>query len=203
MKSKSPAKSKEESAVPVVHISSSPEETEYLKTTKRTTIYVFLPLAQTYLEVLEELQSSVLASQGTPLNSSSLIPFAVTSAAALECMLNDSLVMYANYIVGLGSDKAFEKAFLSMSLRGKLDTAITLLSRNLFVIRHNTSIYQQLSKLIKIRNDLMHGKSFFDKQDVDVDHKSDGPSILVKVPEQPYQRIKIGDCTSPKFPTQN
>lgn len=177
-----------------VQIPVSPERIEYYKTKKTTTIFAMLPLADTYLEVLEELQATLLSSKEKTPKSSSLIPFVVTAAATLECLLNDKMIMYANYMVGLGSGNSLAKSFLSMSLPGKLNTIILLLSRNQFTVRQDNSVYRQLRRLIRLRNSLMHGKSFVDRQDVKVDHKADGYSYTVKVPELPYRNIKIDDC---------
>jgi hypothetical protein len=64
------------------------ESIEYLRTRKKTRVFLVVPLAQTYMEVLQEMKSSFGTARGETPKASSLIPFLVTSAAALECLLN-------------------------------------------------------------------------------------------------------------------
>jgi len=99
MRSKTPGKSKEEASAQV-QIPLSPESIGHLRTKKRTKVYMVIPLTRTYMEVLEQLQSSFPVSESELSQSSSFIPFLVTCAAALECLLNDSLIMHSYYIFG-------------------------------------------------------------------------------------------------------
>ena len=196
MKPKHPVKCGDGSTARV-EIPLSPESIAYLKTKERTWIYTVTPLAQTYLEVLEEFQSSRLISVHEPPKSSSFIPFVVTAAAALECLLNDNLIMHSNYVFGLSSNNQFARAFLSMSLRGKLDTIIPLLTSNRYVMRHDNSTYQQLSRLIRLRNDLMHGKSAVKEHDVSIQHyDQEGIGFSVELPKMAYQDIDANDCAT-------
>jgi hypothetical protein len=195
VRSKVPGKSRRDSSARV-EIPLSADSIEYLKPRRRTEVFMVIPLTQTYMEVLEQIQSSFRASQGETPQSSSFIPFLVTCAAALECLLNDNLIMHSDYIFGLDPKNKFAKAFLSMSLRGKLDTIIPLLTSNKYVIRQVSPTYQKLCRLIKLRNELMHGKAFATKHDVTVEHReSDGIGFSpIKLPKMPYHGIGIEDC---------
>jgi hypothetical protein len=194
MRSKPPFRSEEESSTKV-EIPLSPESIEYLKTKERTRIYTIIPLARTYLNVLEDLRSSWPASGEKTLKPSSFIPFVVTAAAALECLLNDNLIMHCQYVFGLNPNDKFANAFLSMSLRGKLEIIIPLLTSSKYVIRHDSSTYRQLNRLVKLRNDLMHGKSFLKEHDVSIEHSEPGGvAFSIKLPKMAYQEISQDDC---------
>jgi hypothetical protein len=194
MKSEPPFGTEEKSSTKV-EIPLSRESIEYLKTKERTKIYTIIPLAQTYLEVLDDLRSSWAVSDERTPKPSSLIPFVVTAAAALECLLNDNLIMHCQYVFGLNPNDKFANAFLSMSLRGKLETIIPLLTNNKYVIRRDSPIYRQLNRLVKLRNDLMHGKSFLKEHDVSIEHsESGGFGFSIKLPKMAYQEIGQKDC---------
>ncbi len=90
-----------------------------------------------------------------------VLPFTFTCAAALEATLNDHLVAYAFEEYRLVDYRRHAEALLSMGLRSKLDMVVPLLSRNNFLLRYESNQYQILVKLIRLRNDLVHSKSFF------------------------------------------
>lgn len=195
MKSRTPVKSKKEPAFQF-RIPIAPKEVAYYKTTKKTKIYSIVPLFPTYLKVLEQLQSSWIASHNTAYVSSSLIPFVITAAAALECLLNDTLIMHSSYVFGLNPNNKFAKAFLSMTLRGKLDTIVPLVTGNKYIIRHDKPTYQKLSQLIKLRNNLMHGKSFVTEHDVSINyHEPNEVEFSIEL-QMPYEGITADGCAS-------
>lgn len=92
-----------------------------------------------------------------------ILPFTFTCAAALEARLNDHLVAHAFSTYSAQDYRRHAEAFLSMNLRGKLDTLVPLLSNNRFVLRTDSNAYKSLARLISLRNDLVHSKSFFEK----------------------------------------
>jgi hypothetical protein len=107
-----------------------------------------------------------------------------------------NLIMHSDYVFGLSPRNRFAKAFLSMSLRGKLDTIVPLLTSNKYIIRQESGTYLTLCRLIKLRNDLMHGKAFATEHHVSVQQRdSEGIGFSpIKVPKMPYDGIRIEDC---------
>ena len=94
-------------------------------------------------------------------SNTNVLPFTFTCAAGLEATLNDNLVAHAFSEYGVGDYRRHAEAFLSMGLRSKLDIVVPLLSRNRFLIRSDSKSYQSLTQLIRLRNELVHSKSFF------------------------------------------
>lgn len=144
------------------------EMIEYLKKGKKSKIFLNIPLFQFYKDALDQLKS-MYGSKSFSEKSSSFIPFVVTCAAALESLLNDYLITYSSYMYGLDNYNRFAEALLSIRLRGKLDIIIPLITDNKFIIKEDTNIYQKLIKLIRIRNELVHGKSLFNEYDLSVE----------------------------------
>lgn len=194
MKSKRSSKHNDKSSADV-EIPMSSESIEHLKRKKRTRVYLHIPLAQTYLKVLEEMKLSLLTSQNEVQNSSSFIPFVITSAAALECILNDYLILHTGEVCGM-QDNTLAKAFLTMSLRGKLDIIVPYFSGNKYAMRQDSVAYQELRRLITLRNDLMHGKSFITGHDVDVEYDEPDRVRLsaITLPKPRYQDISSEQC---------
>lgn len=105
-----------------------------------------------------------------------VLPYTFTCAAALEAALNDHLVADAFSVYGESSYRRHSEAFLSLSLRGKLDLIFPLLSKGRFIARSDSAAYRALSDLIGLRNDLVHSKSFFEDA-VQWKGESDHPDI--------------------------
>jgi hypothetical protein len=173
----------------------SPEEVKRFENIDATEIFYIASVNNSYLEALEDLLSSLIHSEPLQPKSSQFIPFLITSAAALECLLNDALIQYAWYITGLNATNSFATSLMSMSLRSKLNSIVTLISRNRFAIRHDSPMYQQLIRLIKTRNQLMHGKPLVGSQQVKIEHAPDGYGWCMNVPKAPHHGITLKDCT--------
>lgn len=87
-----------------------------------------------------------------------IVPYAITCAAALECMLNDCL---------LGAFRRFKHlesqipGYLSMTLKGKLINVVPIVTAQRFAINQAHKAYQSLVELIRIRNRLVHNTSSY------------------------------------------
>src|SRR3990172_8306397 len=121
--------------------------------------YLSFSHASSYIAVLKKLASSFPREEKLG-KKHDLIPFVLTCAAALECMLNDSIIEHTSYIFGHENYRRFADALMTIPLRGKLDYIVPLASNNEFLIRQESTTYQQLASLITIRNKLTHNKSF-------------------------------------------
>ena len=89
------------------------------------------------------------------------VPYIITCAAALESRLNDEIVQFSyESFANVGREMA--ESFLSMTFRGKLNAVVPLLTSNRFVFNTSHEVYKKLSSLIKVRNFLVHARSFFE-----------------------------------------
>jgi hypothetical protein len=136
-----------------------------------------------YNDLLKKLLHSVQT--GNWHSNTLVLPFTFTCAAALEATLNDHLVAYAFCEFDVGNYRRPAEAFLSMNLRSKLDVVVPLLSHNRFLVRSDSKPYQALRRLIRLRNELVHSKSFFvecvkwnEEQDKPVINKNQQDKIL-------------------------
>lgn len=93
--------------------------------------------------------------------------FILTAAATLESMLNDGIVSWAHRKFPREAYKRHASAFLSINLRGKLDVIGYLISGGSHITDNTSKIYQDLSSLIKLRNEVAHSKDFFTEVDVE------------------------------------
>jgi len=98
------------------------------------------------------------------------VPYIITCAAALESRLNDEMVHFS-YETFDDAGREMAESFLSMSFRGKLNAVVPLLTSNSFVFNTGHEVYKKLSSLIKVRNLLVHPKSFF--EDVSIQQEVD------------------------------
>jgi hypothetical protein len=87
--------------------------------------------------------------------------FILTAAATLESMLNDGIVSWAHGKFPRDDYKRQASAFLSINLRGKLDVIGYLISSGSHITDNTSQTYQDLSNLIKLRNEVAHSKDFF------------------------------------------
>lgn len=148
-----------------------------------------------YGDLLQQLLPSVQT--GDWHSNTHVLPFTFTCAAALEATLNDHLVAYAFSEYGVGDYRRPAEAFLSMSLRSKLDIVVPLLSHNKFLVRSDSKSYQVLSQLIRLRNELVHSKSFFvecikwneEQDELIVDKKQHD-----KMKERGIRAVKSSNC---------
>ncbi len=110
-----------------------------------------------------------------------VVPFVLTISAALECSLNDHIIMHFSNNYKKEQADLMMRGFLSMNLRGKLLNIIPLLTNNKFTINTENKIYQKLVNLIKIRNGLVHNQSAYIIHEARIKEDSDGnPFIQVQ-----------------------
>ncbi len=95
-----------------------------------------------------------------PLNPYS-IPLIITSAAALETILNEAIIVECRHRFPEKDIKRITNSHLGMSLGGKLDNLGWLLTDNEFIMNNESKIYQCLRNIIKYRNEIMHLKAYF------------------------------------------
>lgn len=87
-----------------------------------------------------------------------VVPYVVTCAAALEATMNDKLIEYAHG--RWGDDPTLAQSLLSMSMRGKLNALVPLLTDHRFQFSRTHFVYRRLNSLISVRNILVHPKPF-------------------------------------------
>jgi hypothetical protein len=87
------------------------------------------------------------------------VPYVITCAAALEATLNDRLFRFAGERWGW-DQPALARSLLTMSLRGKLNALVPLLTDHRFQFNSAHFVYRRLNSLISIRNILVHAKPF-------------------------------------------
>ena len=93
------------------------------------------------------------------------VPYTITCAAALECLLNDRLIEFC-YENWKEKYKSIAESYISMSFRGKLTSLFPILTHNSFRINQEHQTYTRLCDLIGARNKLMHGKSFLQEIEI-------------------------------------
>jgi hypothetical protein len=98
------------------------------------------------------------------------VPYIITCSAALESRLNDEIVRFS-YESFDKAGREMAESFLSMTFRGKLNAIVPLLTSNIFVFNTGHEVYKKLLSLIKVRNFLVHPKSFF--EDISIQQEVD------------------------------
>lgn len=161
-------------------------------------------ISLSYIDNLSSL-SSQLKKNTTP-SDSLLVPFILTCAAALEAMLNDEIISWAQETFSSESYKRIADAHLSMTLRGKLEYIVPLMTNNSYILRTNSVEYKTLSGLITRRNELMHGKAYFQFNQVDLDDDAEDQQIktlnidtlkkLPSSPSDPFHEVTVEECLS-------
>lgn len=100
--------------------------------------------------------------------------FILTAAASLESMLNDGIVSWAHRTYPREDYKRHATAYLGMSLRGKLDVIGFLVSSGSRITDNSSKTYQDISNLIRLRNEVAHSKDFFTEVDVEITTDDEG-----------------------------
>ncbi|MBK9349335.1 MAG: hypothetical protein IPN05_03705, partial [Sulfuritalea sp.] len=100
--------------------------------------------------------------------------FVLVAASALESILNNAVIYWAHHRFGRGDYKRMASAFLSMSLRGKLDSFVFLASDSEFISNNESATYQQLSELIRVRNEVAHAKDFPRECELEIEETEEG-----------------------------
>lgn len=93
--------------------------------------------------------------------------FILVAASALESILSDTIIVWAHGRFDSIDEKRMATAFLTMSLRGKLDAFIHLVTDGEYTTNNQNVIYRDLSDLIKVRNEVAHAKEFFFECDIE------------------------------------
>ena len=86
------------------------------------------------------------------------IPFVLTCAATLECLLNDKIILYCIETYGSDDYEQFAEPLIWDGFLKKINTIIPLLSHNQYNIRTDSECYIELKGLIDVRNSLTHNK---------------------------------------------
>jgi hypothetical protein len=93
--------------------------------------------------------------------------FILVAAASLESLLNEGIISWAFQLFPKGDHKRHATAFLSMNLGKKLDALGFLLSSGKFITDNESSVYQTLMSLIRLRNEVAHSKDFYKEADIE------------------------------------
>ena len=100
------------------------------------------------------------------------VPYTITCATALESRLNEEIERFLNKSFKHNA-RQMADSYLSMNFRGKLNAIVPFLTSNSFIFNPSHDVYKKLVSLIKVRNMLVHPKSFFEnvkiQQEVDPD----------------------------------
>ncbi len=117
-----------------------------------------------------------------------VIPYVLTCAAYLESKLNDSLFEFS--VKRFGEDVA--TALMSLSLPGKLNILVPVLTDGRYRINKQHFVYQRLISLVRVRNSIAHAKA-------EIEEISDELEDLVNLPVSfggiPRQFMKGPDIT--------
>mgnify|MGYP001050955001 CR=1 FL=1 len=89
------------------------------------------------------------------------VPIIITSAAALEAILNEAIIVECRHRFAEKDIKRITNSHLSMSLGGKLDNLGWVLTDNKYIVNNESKIYQCLRSIIKLRNEIMHLKEYY------------------------------------------
>lgn len=141
----------------------------------------------TYLDILSTYRSESGWFLDTKESQIHTVPFILTTASALECSLNDHIIEYYNKSFNEEHAKLLTRGLLSMTLRGKLENIVSLLTSNKYIINTNHKVYQLLIELIKLRNNLVHNKSSFELHEAFVKENDEGKPYIE--PDQAFLKI--------------
>lgn len=125
-----------------------------------------------------------------------VLPFILTCAAALEAKLNDHFVSHAFDSFSRDHYKRVASAFLTMSLRGKLDVVVPTLTNSRFTINPNSKAYRDLSRLITVRNEIVHSKSFYEEIEIQMEEERIRlpEAFLEKLMAATIRKLSVEDC---------
>jgi len=140
-----------------------------------------------YVEVLEGMAASM--SVDSKLKDKLAVPFVLTCASSLECLLNDNIIRHLWEIWSEDNYRPIVDGHLSMSLRGKLDTVVPLLTDNQYQLNRAHPAYQSLAELITQRNRIAHNKSFFDEVELELGEMDASGTATARL-ELPEQYLK-------------
>lgn len=160
-------------------------------------------LSVNYMDTLIKLLPMV--QDGDALGNAIVVPFILMCAAALEARLNDEIVSWSYNRLGFEHYKPVADAYLSMSLRGKLNAIVPMLSNGKFLFIKHSIDYISLSRLITHRNSLIHNKAFYETSSMNAERDMDYEDldniktfiyddILEKLMQSPFRSSTAKDC---------
>ena len=117
-----------------------------------------------------------------------VIPYVLTCAAYLESKLNDSLFEFS--VRRFGEEVA--TALMSLSLQGKLNILVPVLTDGRYRINKQHFVYQRLITLVRVRNSITHAKAEIEEISAEPE---DLLGFLGTYGEIPRQRMKGPDIT--------
>lgn len=141
-------------------------------------IYVKSDNSNNYMRILEELYSKTLDSTLRDLYSATFILFCGTS---LEYLLNDLLINYSNDHFGDTRQKKYAESLISIGFSAKLNLVLPIISGNKLEIDFDSFEYKTLSEIITKRNQIAHGKDYYDGLDV---IKNDDGTISINLKDR-------------------
>ncbi|MFN8400060.1 MAG: hypothetical protein U0X74_08595 [Anaerolineales bacterium] len=102
-----------------------------------------------------------------------LVPFIFTLCASLEAILNDFLIINSLVTHGPAEYKSIAEGYIGVSFAKKLRITVAVLSDNAFQLREDSQNVKELNRLISVRNKLTHAQSFFTKDQISQEGKSE------------------------------
>ena len=127
-----------------------------------------------------------------------LVPFVLTCAATLECLLNDRLIQHCLETYGSGDYRRYADRLTGLSIRAKLDFVIPLLSGDKYAIRSDSTTYANLIAMIALRNSLTHNKSFLKEYEAEILEVEFDGTPLIAYPGDILKPISAEDLVSIK-----
>lgn len=128
--------------------------------------------------------------------------FILAVAAFMEARLNEALNDWGKLSGSLESGAKHAAAFLTMSLRAKLDTIFFIYSSGGYATNIDSKEYGHLSRLIAIRNQVAHAKPFNVETDIEFHEQEDGsqnfqlPAELIEKAEGKIGALETKDLLS-------
>lgn len=155
----------------------------------KETVWSHRRLASGYIRILKTMLPSI--EEDTENLDEKVIPFIITCAAALECLFNDNIIAHTFETFGEDNYKRYTDGLIAMGLRRKLDYIIPLLSENKYTLKSTTNTYQQLAKLISVRNRIMHAKSSVEEYEILEFEKGEIPKIVISAPAEHFTQVSL------------
>lgn len=146
---------------------------------KRIALVTFSEQSAFYFDLLLDLRERAtwfFTDRHKPL----IVPFVITCAAALECILNDCLIREFR---GTKHFEAQLDGYLSMTLKGKLINVVPAITAQRFAINQDHKAFQHLIELIRIRNKLVHNRSSVFEEHTAIVKTMEGGKPMIAIPE--------------------
>lgn len=114
----------------------------------------------------------------------------LVAGASLESLLNDGIVNWAFNTFDRDSYKRHATAFLSMNLGKKLDALGFLFTNGKLITNNQSSIYQSLIGLIKMRNEVAHSKDFYSEVELEYGEFTEDGGQQVTFPKEVIAKMQ-------------